>query len=42
MQQQLNKTEDFFIDDDEFDTFKKPEPTAINIGELEDENYDDL
>ena len=36
------KTKDFFIDDDEFDSFKKPEPMAINIGQPKDENYDDL
>ena len=36
------KTEDFFIDDDEFDSFKKPEPTTISIGQPNDENYDDL
>ena len=34
--------EDFFIDNDEFDLFKKPEPTAVNIGQPRDENYDDL
>ena len=32
----------FIIDDYEFDSFKKPEPTAINIGQPKDENYDDL
>ena len=36
------KTEGFFIDDDEFDSFKKPEPTTINIGQLKDENCDVL
>ena len=36
------KTKDFFIDDDEFDSFKKPEPMAIYIGQPKDENYDDL
>ena len=36
------KTEDFFIDDDEFGSFKKPEPTTINISQPKDENYDDL
>ena len=36
------KTEDFFIDDDEFDSFEKSEPTTINIGQPKDENYDDL
>ena len=37
------KTEGLFIDDDEFDSFKKPEPTtAINIGKPKDEEYDDL
>ena len=36
------KTKDFFIDDDEFDSFKMPEPTTINIGQPKDENYDDL
>ena len=41
VQQQLNET-DFFVDDDEFDLFKKPEPTAINIGQPKDENYTDL
>ena len=40
------KTEDFFIDDDEFDSFKKPKPT-INISnnkyrKTKDEEYDDL
>ena len=38
----LPKTEDFFINDDKFDLFKKPGPVAINIGQLRDENYDDL
>ena len=36
------KTQNFFIDDDEFDSFKKPEPMAINIGQPKDENYDNL
>ena len=36
------KTEDFFMANDEFDSFKKPEPTTINIDEQEDETYDDL
>ena len=36
------KTEDFFVDDDEFDSFKKPEPMAINIGQPKDMNYNDL
>ena len=36
------KTEDFFIDDDEFDSFKKPEPTKINIGQPKNENHNDL
>ena len=36
------KTEDFFIDDDEFDSFKKPEPTTINIGKAKDDTFDDL
>ena len=36
------KTKDFFIDDDEFNSFKAPEPTTINIGRPKDENYDDL
>ena len=36
------KTQNFFIDDDEFDSFKKPEPTAINIGQPKDENFDNL
>ena len=36
------KPEDFFIDDDEFDSFKKPESTTINICQLKDENYHDL
>ena len=36
------KTEDFFIDYDEFDSFKKPETTTINIDQPKDENYDDL
>ena len=30
------------FDDDEFDSFKKSEPTAINIGQPKDKNYDDL
>ena len=38
----VSKTEDFFIDDDEFDSFKKPEPITINIGKPKDDNYDDL
>ena len=36
------ETEDSFIDDHEFDSFKKPDPTTINIGQPKDENYDDL
>ena len=36
------KTEDFFMADDEFDSFKKPGPTTINIDQQKDENYDDL
>ena len=36
------KSEDFFIDDDEFDSFMKPEPTTINIVQPKEENYDDL
>ena len=37
------KTEDFFNDDDEFDSSKKPEPkTTLNIGEPKDEEYDGL
>ena len=36
------KTQNFFIDDDEFDSFKKPEPMAINIGQPKDENCDNL
>ena len=32
------KTEDLFIDDNEFDSIKKPEPTTtINIGKTKDE-----
>ena len=38
----LPKTEDFFIGDDEFDSFKKPEPTTINTGQPKGENYKDL
>ena len=35
------KTDNFSIDDDEFDSFKKPEPTTINIGQPKNEsNYD--
>ena len=34
-------TEDFFIDEDEFDSFKKPEPTT-NIGQPKDDQHDDL
>ena len=33
------KTEDFFIDDDDFDSFKKPE-LKIEIGQPKDENDD--
>ena len=36
------KTEGFFIDDDEFDSFKKAEPRTINIYQPKYENYDDL
>ena len=36
------KTEDFFTDGDEFDSFKKPESMAINIDQPNDENFDDL
>ena len=36
------KTEDFFIDDDEFYSFKKPEPTTINIGQPQDDDGSDL
>ena len=36
------KTEKFFIDDDDFDSFKKPEPTRMNIGQPKDENCNDL
>ena len=32
------KTEDFVFDDDEFNSFKAPEPTAINVGQPKDEN----
>ena len=38
----LPKSKDFFIDGDEFNSFKKPEPTARNIGQPKDESYDDL
>ena len=34
--------EDFFIDDDELVSFKKPESTIKNIHQPKDENYDDL
>ena len=33
------KTEDFFIDDDDFDSFKKPE-LKLEIGQPNDENND--
>ena len=33
------KTEDFFIDNDDFDSFKKPEQ-KIEIGQPKDENDD--
>ena len=36
------KTEDPFIDDDEFDSLKNPESTAINIGQPKVENYNNL
>ena len=37
------KTEDFFVDDDEFDSFKRREPTTtMNIGEPRDDDHDDL
>ena len=36
------KTDNFSIDDDEFDSFKKPEPTTINIGQPKNENHNDL
>ena len=36
------KTEYFFIDDDEFDSLKKPESMETNIGQPKDENYNDL
>ena len=36
------KTEYFFIDDDEFDSFKKPESMETNIGQPKDENYNEL
>ena len=36
------KTEDLFIDDNEFESFKKPEPTTINISQQKDENCDYL
>ena len=38
----LFQIQNFFIDDDDFDSFKKPEPTTINIGQPKDENYNDL
>ena len=38
----LPKSKDFFIDGDEFNSFKKPEPTTRNIGQPKDESYDDL
>ena len=36
------KTEDFFIDDDEFYSFKEPESIAINIGQSKNDKYNDL
>ena len=36
------KTEDFFTEDDEFDSFKKPESMAINTDQPNDENFDEL
>ena len=36
------KTENFFVDDDEFDSFKKPESATTNIDQPKDENYNDL
>ena len=36
------KTDDFFSDNDEFDSFRKPESTTENIGQPKDENYNDL
>ena len=39
----VQKTEGFFNDDNEFDSFKKPEPkTTLNIGKPKDEEYDGL
>ena len=32
------KTEEFFVDDDEFDSFKRREPTTKNIGEPKDDD----
>ena len=31
-----------FSDNDEFDSFRKPELTTVNIGQPKDENFDDL
>ena len=36
------KTEDFFIDNDEFDSFKQREPITINIGQSKNDKYDGL
>ena len=36
------KTEDFFIDNDEFDSFKQREPITINTGQSKNHKYDDL
>ena len=42
IQNVVPKTEDVFVNDDEFDSFRKPERMTINIGQPKDENYDDL
>ena len=36
------KTEDFFIDNDEFDSFKQRESITINTGQSKNDKYDDL
>ena len=38
----VSKTKDLFIEDDLTDSFKKHEPTTINIDQRNDENQDDL
>ena len=38
----VSKTKDLFIEDDQTDSFKKHEPTTINIDQRNDENQDDL